>query len=319
MAGRDPVAERDKVRRSMPTFEEAVKACHTDFKASWSQRQADSFLSSLERHAYPALGKMRIDHIEAGHIRDMLAPIWTKYADMSRKVRGRVTTVLNYAHAKGWRDAEAPFRSVVMGLGRRDAGGNYAAMPYADVPGFIASVLEKEQTVGRLALLFTIYTAARSGEVRKACWDQIDLDRKVWNRPVSIMKSRAAHTVTLNAQALAVLAAAKELRASTKSDAHVFPSRSGTALSDMTLSKILRDANQPFTVHGFRSSFRDWAAEKMPTIPDPVAEAALAHVVPDKVERAYKRAAFLDMRRKLLDAWGKHLAGEAAPRRRRQK
>lgn len=306
LAGRDPVAERDKVRRSTPTFEEAAKACHEDMKGSWSKRQADSFLSSLERHAYPALGKRRVDQIGASDIRDMLAPIWLEKTDMSRKVRGRVTTVLNYANSKGWRDVEAPSKTVTIGLPRKAKGKNYPAMPYAEVPAFVADLMAKEHTVGRLALLFTIHTGARSGETRRTIWSHIDLERKLWTRPPEIMKSRETHVVTLNDAAIAVL---KEMRSRFphKPDSPVFPGSKGATLSDMTLSKIMRDADLPFTVHGFRSSFRDWAAEKAPHIPDAVAEAALAHTVPDKVVRAYKRTDFIEMRRTLLKGWSDYL------------
>lgn len=312
MAGRDPVAERDRERAPIPTFEAAAKACHADLKGFWSKRQAESFISSLERHAFPALGKRRVDQIESSDIRDMLAPIWAELTDMSRKVRGRVTTVLNYAHSKGWRPTEAPGKSVTMGLAKRPAGGNYASMPYADVPVFVATVEAKPPTVGRWALLFAVHTAARSGEVRQARWSHIDLDRKLWTRPAELMKSRLPHIVTLTDAAIAILKAVAPLRPASKDrDPIVFPNTSGKALSDMTLSKIMRDAKLPFTVHGFRSSFRDWAAEMMPEVPDPVAEAALAHIVSDKVVRAYKRTDFLEMRRKLLDGWADFIGQES--------
>lgn len=310
MAGRDPRAERDRERRVVPTFEAAARECHASLKGSWSDRQATSFLSSLERHAFPAIGRSQVDRIEASDIRDMLAPIWGELADMPRKIRGRVSTVLNYAHSKGWRPTEAPGKSVTMGLGRRSAGGNYAAMPYAEVPAFVAGLSEKGETVGRLALLFTIHTAARSGEVRQARWSHIDLERRLWHRPADIMKAKVAHTVTLNDAAIAVLERAAFMRAGAD-DALVFPSAKGTSLSDMTLSKIMRDGKLPYTVHGFRSSFRDWAAEKMPDVPDAVAEAALAHVVPDKVVRAYKRTDFLEMRRGLMEGWTDYLVGKS--------
>jgi integrase len=238
----------------------------------------------------------------------VLTPIWTTKADMARKVRQRIGTVLNFAHGKGWRSTEAPGRSVTVGLPRQPKGGNYQAMPYADVPAFVAGLVAQPTTTGRSALFFQIYTAARPGEVRGACWGQVDLDKREWNRPASLMKGNdaSAHTVTLNDAAVALL---KQIKGDTspKPDQLVFPGQRGGTLSDMTMNKVLRTANQPFDAHGFRSSFRDWAAEKMPEIPDPVAEAALAHVVPDKVVRAYKRTAFVEMRRKLLDAWGEFL------------
>lgn len=301
-AGRDPLSERDRERRKVPTFEEAAKECHKELKASWTQRQADTFLSSLQRHAFPKLGKLQVDRVEASDIRDMLAPIWSKYSDMSRKVKGRVGQVLNYSHSKGWRPSEAPGRSVTMGLGKRAASTNLAAMPYADVPTFVADLNEKEDSMGRLALLFVILTAARSGEVRNARWSHIDREKKLWSRPAALMKGRTAHVVTLSEAALDVLQRVAAL-SSPKADNLIF-SMGKHPLSDMTLTKVLRDAKAPYTVHGFRSSFRDWAAEKMPDIPDAVAEAALAHVIPDKVIRAYKRTDFLQMRSKLLQAWG---------------
>ena len=189
-----------------------------------------------------------------------------------------------------------------MGLGKRAAATNLAAMAYPDVPAFFADVNAKENTVGRLALLFTILTAARSGEVRNARWSHIERDTKLWNRPAELMKARTAHTVTLSSAALEILDRAAALNPS-EPDKLIFPSSKGVPLSDMTLTKVLRDAEAPYTVHGFRSSFRDWAAEKMPGMHD-AAEAALAHVVQNKVERAYMRTKFIEMRRELLEKWG---------------
>lgn len=301
-AGRDPLTERDKERTTVPTFEEAAKACHEELEPSWTKRQADTFLSSLQRHAFPKLGRLPVDRVEASDIRDMLAPIWGQYSDMSRKVKGRVGQVLNYSHSKGWRPTEAPGRSVTMGLGKRAPSGNLAAMPYAAVPEFVADVSGKEATMGRLALLFVILTGARSGEVRNARWSHINREKKLWTRPAALMKGRMSHVVTLSDVALKVLDTAAAL-SPVKPDDLIF-STGKRPLSDMTLTKVMRDAKAPYTVHGFRSSFRDWAAERMPEVPDAVAEAALAHVAPDKVVRAYKRTDFLEMRRKLLQAWG---------------
>ncbi len=179
-------------------------------------------------------------------------------------------------------------------------------MPYAETPAFFRQLNEGSETMGRLALMFVIATAARGGEVRQARWSQIDLKNKLWNRPAEIMKGGIAHSVTLNAAALAILERVAAYRGKGE-DPLLFPSPKGAVLSDMTVSKVMRDAKLPFVPHGFRSSFRDWAAEKMPQIPDPVAEAALAHVVPDKVIAAYKRTNFIEMRRKLLERWGAFL------------
>jgi integrase len=311
-SGRDPITERDRERQKVPTFEKAAEAFHEELKAGWTDRQADTFISSLRRHAFPKLGRLPVDRIEASDIRDMLAPIWGQYSDMSRKVKGRVSQVLNYSHSKGWRPTEAPGRSVTMGLGKRAASTNLAAMPYSDVPAFVADLNVKDDTMGRLALLFVILTGARSGEVRNARWSHVDLTAKLWSRPANLMKTRTAHVITLSAAAIDILNRAAALRPA-KPDELIF-SAAGRPLSDMTLTKVMRDAKAPYTVHGFRSSFRDWAAEKMPEVPDAVAEAALAHLVSDKVVRAYKRTQFIEMRRQLIDAWAAFCVPSSASR-----
>jgi integrase len=308
--GRDPIAERDRDKRATPTFKEAVKSTHAALKKGWVEKNAAAFLTSLETYAYPTLGNLQVDTIEAGHIRDMLEPIWTTKPELARKVRTRVGQVLNFSHSKGWRATEAPGRSITVGLSKQPAGKNFKAMPYAAVPAFVQSLREKAATVGRQALLFQILTAARPGEVRAARWGQIDAEGCDWNRPAETMKGGEAHTVTLNAAALALL---EEVRGgcTTKPDELIFAGQRGAMLSNMTMNKVLRSADQPYDAHGFRSSFRDWAAEKMPDVPDPVAEAALAHAVPDMVVRAYKRTTFVEMRRTLLEAWGKFVLGDA--------
>jgi integrase len=307
-AGRDPIAERDKDRRPLPTFKEAAKACHAEMKRGWTSKNAISFLSSLEAHVFPVIGNMRIDHVEASHIRDALAPIWIDIPEMARKVRIRINMVLNYAKGQNWRPAEAPSRSVSLLLGKQRSGGNFPAMPYAEVPAFVTKLRDETETVGRLALLFVIFTGARSGEVRSARWSHIDTKQKLWNRPAELMKTRLAHSVTLSEGALVILERAAARR-TTKEDCLIFSNGSGGAISDMTISKVMRDMKVSYVPHGFRSSLTDWAAEKMPTIPEAVAEAALAHLVPDKVQRAYRRTAFLDLRRQLLDTWGSYVDG----------
>lgn len=312
-AGLNPVAERDKDRRSAVTFEEAAKEMHADKKPGWAPKTAAQFLSTLESHAFPSLGRRYVTDISAEDIRAALVPIWQSKPAMAAKVRHRIGQVLDYAKAKGWRVAEAPRRSLSTILSSQPATGHMEAMPFGAVPAFFAEQAAKSPAMSRLALLFQILTAARSGEVRAARWSQIDLDAREWRRPKEMMKGpkakRKPHTVTLSSQAVDVLNRARALVPPKRGEDIVFPGPKGGALSDMALSKIMRDAGLASVPHGFRSSFRDWAAEKMPTVPDPVAEAALAHVVPDKVVAAYKRTSFMAMRRKLTDAWGKFVAG----------
>lgn len=309
-SGLDPILERDRERRSIPTFRAAAKSAHQALKEGWTEKGAQTFINSLQNHAFEKLGDKRVDAIASADITEALEPIWMAKPDMARKVRQRIGTVLNFAHSKGWRASEAPGRSVGVGLPRQPKGTNYAAMPYADVPGFVSKLRAEAPTAGRRALLLQILTAARPGEVRGARWEQIDLAAAEWKRPAELMKGvdADAHTVTLSNAAVALFEEIKQERAPKPSDL-VFVGARGGKLSDMTMNKVLRTAKQPYDAHGFRSSFRDWAAEQMPEIPDPVAEAALAHVVPDKVIRAYKRTTFIEMRRKLLEAWGGYCVG----------
>jgi integrase len=181
-------------------------------------------------------------------------------------------------------------------------------MPYADVPTFVADLMAQPDTSGRLGLLLAILAPARPGEVRHARWKHIDLAKRNWNRPADLMKNKLPHTVTLSAAAVALLKRLHNERSPDPEDV-IFPGKHGTPMSDMTLTKALKAAKQPYDAHGFRSSFRDWAAEQMSHIPDPVAEAAISHVVPDKVIRAYKRTKFIELRRELLEAWGVYAVG----------
>lgn len=313
-SGRDPAAERGRDRRPPPSFKDAAIAAHAALAPSWSKKTADAFLASLKEHAFPSLGKKRVDEVDADDIATTLKAIWTTKPGIARKVRQRIGKVLDFAKAKRWRVSEAPRSSVSTLVGKSAPGKHFPAMPYGDVPAFFDDLGSKAETVGRLALMLIISTGARSGEVREARWSHIDWDRREWNRPAELMrKTGKAHTVTLNDQALAVLRqAAASFSDSQRPDALIFPSKKGSTLSDMTISKVMRDAKLPYVPHGFRSSLRDWAAERMPQIPDPVAEAALAHVVPDAVVKAYKRTQFLELRRQLLDEWGRFIAGEVS-------
>jgi integrase len=307
-SGGNPATERRRDRSPSPSFKEAAKKAHEALAPGWSQRTADAFLASLQEHAFPSLGGKRVDEIDADDIATTLKAIWSTKPSMARKVRQRIAKVLDFSKAKRWRESEAPRQSVATLVGKAKAAGNFNAMAYADVPAYFARLGTETETTGRLALMLIMATAARSGEVRSARWGHINWDKREWNRPAELMKGEKAHTVTLNDAAMEVLRKAAGHSNSENPDALIFASRKGTLISDMTISKVMRDAQLPYVPHGFRSSFRDWAAEKMPHIPDPVAEAALAHTVSDAVVRAYKRTKFLEMRRQLLDAWSRFIA-----------
>lgn len=308
--GLDPIAVRDKAKVVTPTFEGAAEACHEARSPGWEKRHADAFLSSLRLHAFPRLGRLLVDSVDEQDILAVLSPLWHAKPAAARKIRQRVSVVLDFAKANGWRQTGAPRDTLRPLLPKQMKPGNFAALAYADVPAVAQRLRSKPVTAGRLALMFVILTGARSGEARQARWSQVDLQAKTWTRPAELMKTREPHVVTLSPAALSVLDQAKQLRGLSNSDL-VFPGSRGAALSDMTLLKILKREAGPFTVHGLRSAFRTWSAEQMPTIPEAVAEAALAHRVPDAVVRAYQRAKFVDLRRSLLDAWGDYVHGNS--------
>ncbi|MHB9879923.1 tyrosine-type recombinase/integrase [Pacificimonas sp. ICDLI1SI03] len=306
-AGVDPIAAKEKANNVIPTFSALAKAVHAEQQRGWKNgKHGAQWLSTLRTYAFPTLGDMLVSDIEAGQVRDVLSKIWLEKPETARRVRQRIGTVLDYAYSKGWRDAEAPMRSITKGLPRQPRKtGHFAAMPYEQVPAFM-EMLRSQLSVGRLALEALILTATRSGEIRGACWSEIDLDARTWTVPAVRMKMGVEHVVPLSEAALDVFQrAAAVRRAGTDL---VFPGAvRGKPLSDMTLLKILRDQDLKFTVHGFRSSFRDWVADKT-SVPGEVAEAALAHATPNKVEAAYKRTVFLEKRRELMGIWGAYIS-----------
>ncbi len=306
-AGANPVTERDKERRAIPTFAEAVTAAHEGLKSGWAIRTADAFKASLLEHACPKLGPMKVDSIAASDIIIALAVIWADKPVMARKVRARIMQVLAFAKAHGWRTDSLPdARELRTGLSKQPRGGNFAAIPFANVPAFVSGELAKANSTSRMAMIFAILTGARSGEVRFATWEKCDLKARTWSRTADDMKGDVAHVATLNDAAVAILGrmAPEEIRTGL-----IFPgAKAGRPLSDMSLTKIMRLAGRAETIHGFRSAFRDWAAEKMPTIPAMVAEMALAHRVGTATEQAYLRTDLRDMRRALMEAWGRFVA-----------
>lgn len=304
-SGVDPVAQKraDKLAKAtIPTFRQAAATTHEESKASWrNAKHRKDWLSSLERFAFDALGDTRIDLVTAPMVRDMLLPIWLDRPETARRVRQRVKAVLDWAAAKGFR-APLDMSGINKGLPRQPVTDNhFEAMDYANVPSFVARVRAAPETAGRLALLFTIYTAARSGETRGATWDEIDLEAKEWTIPASRMKGGKEHIVPLSAPAIAILESLKPTM-SGKKGAPIFTGTRDRPLSDMTLTKVMRDMDLTATVHGFRSAFKDWAVEST-SFPDAVSEAALAHKDENKVRSAYRRTDFRKMRVDLMAAW----------------
>ncbi len=312
--GLDPSLEWKRVQCVIPTFEVAARKYHENIEGGWkNDKHGKQWLSTLETHAFPIIGNKRVDMIDTPAIQSVLLPIWLIVPETARRVRQRIGAVLDFAHGQGWRAGEAPMRAVAKGLPKQPRqGAHFAAMPYSELPAFMAKMRGMEASVGRLALQFTILTAARSGEVRGATWDEVDMDKALWTIPASRMKAGEAHTVPLSVAALDVL---REIQGfiTGREGEPIFPGMRGKPLSDMTLAKALRVAGgDAVTVHGMRSTFRDWVAEKMPTVPGDVAEAALAHAIQNKTEAAYRRAKYLDQRRELMAKWAEYLSGRSS-------
>ena len=306
-AGVDLQAEKKKARKT-PSFKEATLACHATLKRGWTDRHAEKWLSAFEAYVFPAMGDKPVDQVDAPVIRDMLTPIWHTIPNTARRVRQRVGTVLDYAMAEKWREEGSPTRALGKILGpHSDKAKHMAAAPYAELPALLEKIRTASDSLGRAALMFTILTAARSGEVRSMVWSEVDLDAALWTVPAHKMKGRREHVVPLSGAAEAILRQMAGLFGG-RPDEPVFPGRGSKPLSERTMLHALREAGCAATVHGFRSSFRDWAAEEA-NFNDDVIEASLAHANPNATERAYKRTTFFDKRRKLMAAWADYLAG----------
>lgn len=307
--GIDPVAEQKKEVDAVPTFRDAAVRVHEEHKASWKNgKHQAQWITTLETYAYPFIGDRLVNKIEGPQILKALQPIWLSKPETARRVRQRIGAVLDWSYVNGYRDSEAPLRSLSKGLPRQPKDdGHFAAMSFADVPAFLAKLRERV-SVGRVALETLILTAARSGEIRGATWGELDLEAGLWSIPAERMKMARPHHVPLAPQAIDAFERAKAFRAPCTD--LVFPGmKLKKPMSDMTLLKILRDMDAGVTVHGFRSAFRDWVAEET-SYPGEVAEAALAHANSNKVEAAYRRTDFLDKRRSLMCEWADFCTGK---------
>lgn len=315
-AGMDPSALWKPKDHGTPSFKKVAEEYHRQVSKGWRNgKHTDQWLNTLKIYAFPMVGDVPVDAIDARSIQRVLAPIWLEKGETARRVRQRIGAVLDYAHGKGWRETEAPMRAVNQLLGgiKQRRGGNFAAMPYRDLPAFIDRLGVGEFSIGRAALHFLILTAARSGEIRKARWREIDGEAREWRVPPTNTKTERLHIVPLVPTAMAIL---EELRGSGTGidpDDLIFPGLKAQ-MSDATLAKVLhKNGGGDFTVHGFRSAFRDWAAEN--GFPDGWAEAALAHTNPNRVESAYRRTTFFEQRRDtLMPAWAAFLEGSPARR-----
>lgn len=310
--GLDPLDERGRPDAvPPPTFRQIVDETLPNLQKGFrNEKHRAQWLSTLETYA-ASLMPLRIDTIDTAAVLAVLNPIWTEKAETANRLRGRIERMLDAAKATGHRSGENPAcwkGHLEHRLSRRHKlqRGHHAALPWADVPAFIAR-LRQSHGMAALALEFTILTAARSGEVRGAKWGEIDLAGKVWTVPANRMKAGREHRVPLTDRAIAIL---KHVEPASDDSGFVFPgTRRSAPLSDMTLSAVLRRMKIGCTVHGFRASFKTWADEAT-SYQRELVEAALAHVVGDATERAYKRGDALERRRELMAAWAAHCEPE---------
>ncbi len=314
-AGGDPLAERRAARRVTPTFEAAACAVHTAHEASWrNEKHAAQWINTLKEYAFPKFGQKQVDQVESADIMRALNPIWLTKPETARRVMQRIRTVFEWAKASGLRSGDNPVEGVSKVLPKQTAAGSHhAALSYAKVSGFIKKLRKvNAEASSRLGFEFTILTAARTNEVLGAKWDEIDLKKKIWTIPAERMKAKREHRVPLTARCISILTEARKL--SPKSD-FVFRGRSDDKpMSNMVFLMLLRRMErEDITAHGFRSSFRDWAAEQT-NIPSAVCEAALAHTLQNKTEAAYNRTDLFDKRRELMDLWSVYCAGAQTKR-----
>ena len=320
--GSDPIEHRRAARAQAQidaakskTFAQCADAYIKAHRAGWRNgKHAAQWTATLATHA-EAIGAMPVQAIDTALVMKVLQPIWEKKPVTASRVRGRIERILDWAKVSGYRTGENPARwrghldHLLAARSRVRKVEHYAALPYAGLAGFLAALREQQGIVAR-ALEFTILTAARSGETRGARWSEFDLLDKTWAVPAERMKANKEHRAPLSARALAIL---QEMQAHHHGDDDfVFPGgKQDKPLSDMAFSMQLRRMGRgDLTAHGFRSSFRDWAAE-CTNYPNHVVEQALAHVIGNAVEAAYRRGDLFEKRRKLMNAWASYCAQPA--------
>lgn len=304
--GRDPRTLWQAAKGMELLFRETALAMLDDKFSGKTKEQAKSRLS---RFVFPKLGKLQLQSITADNIADTLRPIWLEVPEAALRTRELVIRVLRYGRPDGPLLEATMARAVSDRLPPQPARGNFAAMPYAYIPGFMRR-LKQKPGMGALALRLGILTAVRPGEARLATWEEFDLIARVWTIPGKRMKKRREHRVPLSPQALAVLKEAAEF--CIVGTSLVFPgAKGGEPMSDATVRKCLRDMGEPYTVHAMRSTFRDWAAENTETELH-VGGAALSHQK-EKTSGAYLRTDFLGKRKPLMEQWGRYACGETDP------
>lgn len=287
------------------TFKDAAEQYIKANEAGWSNlKHSQQWRNTLATYAYPIIGTLPVNVIETTHVQKILTPIWTEKVETAKRVRGRIEAVLDAVKVQGLRDGENPARwkghldKILPKPSKVRTVKHHAALPYAEIGAFIVTLLERDAVAAK-ALEFAILTAARTGEVIGATWSEMDLRARVWTIPADRMKAGKAHRVPLSDRSMGILQQLHEARV----DESVFPGQRSGGMSNMAMLTLLRRMGRhDLTVHGFRSSFRDWAAETT-AHPRDVVEMALAHSLESKTEAAYRRGDLFEKRRELMDDW----------------
>ena len=321
-AGIDPLEERQRVAAEAVSAAQAAQISGITFKVvaeayiaanedSWrNDKHRQQWRNTLASYVYPVMGELPVADIRTAHVLKILEPIWKDKPETGSRIRGRIETVLDAAKARGYREGENPARwrgHIAQILPRRSrlSRGHHKAMPYEAIPAFVGE-LHARDAMAALALEFTILTAARTSEVLGATWAEVDLEKAIWTIPAARMKASKEHRVPLSPRALEILEQLKPLEKTS-----LFPSDKGGKLSSMAMAMLLRRMKHDCTVHGFRSGFRDWAAERTGYAHE-VCEMALAHVIGNKAEAAYRRGDMFEKRRRLMIDWAHYCASGVA-------
>ncbi len=326
LSGIDPIDARDQETRSKAleaakavTFDQCATSYIESHKPGWrNEKHADQWTNTIATYCGPIIGNLPVQDVDTGLMLKILEPIWAVKPETASRLRGRVENILDWARARGYRSAENPARwkghlnQLLPSLAKKDRVVHHQAMPFAEV-GELVCKLHNMATVAARCLEFTILTAARTNEVIKAVPEEFDLVNATWTIPASRMKAKREHRVPLSPRAVEIV---REMLA--RNGIYVFPgAQPGKPLSNMTMLYVLERMHIDVTVHGFRSSFRDWAAERT-AFSHEVCEMALAHTISNAAEAAYRRGDLFEKRRKLMDSWAEfvstpHIDGAVIP------
>jgi integrase len=315
--GIDPRTERDKLKapaQEVMTFQKAAELFIASKGDGWkNKKHAQQWTNTLKTYAFPIIGDLPCSDVTTEHIVDILKPIWSTKNETATRIRGRIENVMDWATVMGQRSGENPARwkgklqVLLPTISKRRRIKHHPAMPYLEVPALFKTI-GSNPILSAQALIFCILTATRTSETIEAKWSEFDFEKELWVIPKDRMKKEKEHRVPLSAQAINLLKQVPKITGNNK----VFPSPKGFSLSDNTLSKLMRDmrATGELSVdavpHGFRSTFRDWAAEQT-AYPDEIRKAASGHRVGDSVQQAYQRTDLLEKRRKLMNEWANFL------------